>query len=175
MVCPQCAPDTGVLRDLMLQVWRWHHIVRDKSKPSVPEARSSSKRVWSWVLLLVEEGGKKRREQAGGRRGKIITHKGPSQDHLIYLPDWQKRDAAPQRGTVTFLSSFDRRTRSQESLLGFSIAKCSWILACGLPVDIKLHKQSKLPVRPHVLPLVMMVVGKRHGTNKENKSMVDWY
>lgn len=67
------APDTGVLQVISCSGSGGDDISgKTKSKPSVPEARSSSKRVWSWVLLLVE-GGKKRKEQAGGRRGKIIT------------------------------------------------------------------------------------------------------
>ena len=95
---------------------------------------------FSW-LKEGRKGGNRQEEE----EEKSSRHKGPSRSS--YLSPWlTEEDAAPQRGTVTFLSSLDRRTRSQESLLGVFIASVAWILAYGLPVDSKLHKQSQLPV-----------------------------
>lgn len=95
---------------------------------------------FSW-LKEGRKGGNRQEEEEEKSSG----HKGPSRSS--YLSPWlTEEDAAPQRGTVTFLSSLDRRTRSQESLLGVFIASVAWILAYGLPVDSKLHKQSQLPV-----------------------------
>ena len=128
-------------RDLMLRVWRWHHIVRDEEQT-----------ISSWSSVIIQEGmklstslvegGKKRR--GTGRRKKRKNQHGIKdlQDHPIDLPDWQKKTLLLSEG----LSSLNRRTRSQESLLGVFIASVAWLLAYSLPLESKLRDQSKFPL-----------------------------
>lgn len=65
------------------------------------------------------EGGKKRGNRREEEEEKSSRHKGPSGSSYL-SPRLTEEDTAPQRGKVTFLSSLDKRTRSQESPLEFS-------------------------------------------------------
>lgn len=131
-------------RDLMLRVWRWHLRERQRANHQFLKLGHHPR---GYEAEYVS--GWRREEKEGNRQEeeeeKSSWHRGPSRSS--YWSPWlTEEDAAPQWGTVTFLSSLNRRTRSQESLLGVFIASVAWLLAYSLPLESNLHEQSKLPL-----------------------------